>query len=188
MTGPGTYRADDESIVPFPEAVDAWVAVARTTLEKTAKSYGSYMTYKELAEEVQTGSGIRTRVLLTNWIGKVLSPLALSCHAAGEPLLSALCVRSDETVGPTYAAALVEINGGDPPDDVDMHAAIERLNCYRYFGAKLPEGGGKPTLTKKVAAARARAKKQVAPALATRPSCPICHLMLPITGQCDNCS
>jgi hypothetical protein len=188
VTGPATYRADDESVVLFPEALEAWVAAARVALERTAGTYGAYMTYKELAEEVQTASGIRTRVLLTNWIGKVLGPLAQACHAAGEPLLPALCVRSDETVGPTYAAALVEINGGDPPEDPDMHAAIERFNCYTYFGAKLPEGGGKPALTKKVAAARARAKKQVPPNQASRPSCPICHLMLPITGQCDNCS
>jgi hypothetical protein len=188
VTTPGTYRVVDKSAVAFSDAIDAWVLVARRALERTAGTYGSYMTYSELAEEVQSVSGIRTRVLLTNWIGKVLGPLAYSCHAAGEPLLSALCVRSDETVGPGYATAVEEIYGGEPPKDLDKHAAIERLACYRYFGATLPEGGGIPSLTRKAAAARNRANRPTSPSETSRPYCPTCHLMLPITGQCDSCS
>jgi hypothetical protein len=132
-------------------------------------TYHATITYKDLAEEVQATSGIRTRRLLQNWIGDVLGTVAEDCHQAGEPLLSALCVRADGTVGPGYGKAVVDNFGGDPPDDLDMHAAVERLECHRFFGAQLPADGGSPALTPLVAAARR-------------------HLMLPISGQCDNCS
>ena len=188
MTIPGTYREVDKSAVSSSDALAAWVFEARPALERTAKTYHSTITYKDLAEEVQAESGIRTRRLLQHWIGDVLGTVARDCNAAGEPLLSALCVRSDGSVGPGYAVAVVENFGGEPPDDLDMHAAEERLRCYCYFGAELPADGGRPALTKQVAAARKRAKQQPSLTESSRPICPTCNLMLPVTGQCDNCS
>jgi hypothetical protein len=185
---PGTYREIDKSAVSGPDALVAWVERARPALERTAKTYHATITYKELSEEVQSQSGIRTRRLLQHWIGNVLGTVASECHTAGEPLLSALCVRADGTVGPGYAIAVVENLGGEPPEDLDMHAAHERFNCYQYFGAMMPADGGRPALTKQVAAARLRARRQTSPAEALRPICPTCHLMLPVSGQCDNCS
>lgn len=188
MTVPGTYRVSDQSAVEPSLALLEWVKVARPALHRTAMTYHATITYKDLAEEVQTTSGIRTRRLIQHWIGDVLGTVAKQCHQAGEPLLSALCVRADGTVGPGYGKAVVENFGGDPPDDLDMHAAVERLECHRFFGAQLPVDGGSPALTAQVAAARRRAAKRIAPAEASRPICPSCHLMLPISGQCDNCS
>jgi hypothetical protein len=188
MTIPGTFREADKSAVSSSDALTAWVLQARPALERTARTYHATITYKDLAEEVQAKSGIRTRRLLQHWIGDVLGTVARDCHAAGEPLLSALCVRSDGSVGPGYAVAVVENFGGEPPDDLDMHAAKERLRCYRYFGAELPADGGRPALTKQVAAARSRAKRQPSLTESSRPICPTCFLMLPVTGQCDNCS
>jgi hypothetical protein len=82
------------------DALEAWVVYARPALERTAKTYHATITYKELAETVQEESGIRTRRLLQHWIGDVLGTVARDSHAKGEPLLSALCVRADGTVGP----------------------------------------------------------------------------------------
>lgn len=190
MTTPGTYRESDESAVTSADALVAWVAEARPALERTARIYRATITYKELSEEVQAASGIRTRRLLQYWIGDVLGTVSHDCNESGEPLLSALCVRSDGSVGPGYAIAVAENLGGDQPDDLDMHAAEERLRCYRYFGADLPLDGGTPALTKQVAAARLRARRRVSAPLAdeSRPICPNCFLMLPVSGQCDNCS
>lgn len=188
MATPGTYRESDESLVDPSDALKAWVLVGRSALERTARTYRATITYKDLAEEVQSVSGIRTKRLLQHWIGHVLGAVSNGCHAAGEPLLSSLCVRADGTVGPGYAIAVVDNLGGEPPDDLDMHAAIERLNCYRHFGAVLPEDGGSPALTQQVAAARNRKQRQTSPAESSRAICPTCHLMLPISGQCDNCS
>jgi hypothetical protein len=122
-----------------------------------------------------------------NWIGGVLEQVALGCYSRGEPLLSALCVHSDGTVGEGYGHAIADTYGGDVPTDLDMHAAAERLKCYVRFGAEVPVGGGAPALTPQVAAKRAQAKRKMA---ADRPRkvCPTCHLELPLTGQCDNCS
>ena len=190
VTTPSTYEVASKSAVDVGDARAAWVAIARPALERTARTYHATITYAELAEEVQAGSGIRTRRLLQNWIKDVLSSVAATCHENDEPLLSALCVRADGSVGPGYAKSVVEIFGGDAPDDPDMHAAEERLACYRHFGAELPADGGTAALTPQLAAARKRVvvKKRPSPAETSRPTCPTCHLMLPISGQCDNCS
>lgn len=188
MTVPGTYREIDKTAVSASDALIAWVRQARPALERTAKTYHATITYKELAEEVQSESGIRTRRLLQHWIGDVLGAVAHDCYAAGEPLLSALCVRADGSVGPGYGIAVVENFGGEPPVDRDIHAAEERFKCYEHFGAAMPEDGGRPSLTKQIAAARLRATRRVSPAEAIRPMCPNCHLMLPVSGQCDSCS
>jgi hypothetical protein len=188
MTLPGTYREVDKMPVSGSDALVAWVKHARPALERTAKTYHATITYKDLSEEVQAESGIRTRRLLQHWIGDVLGTVSRNSHAAGEPLLSALCVRADGTVGPGYGIAIVENFGGEPPADLDMHAAEERFKCYQHFGATMPEGGGRPALTKQVAAARQRARRRTSPAETSRPMCPTCHLMLPISGQCDTCS
>jgi hypothetical protein len=68
-------------------------------------------------------------MLSTNWIGKVLGAVAVDCHGRGEPLLSALCVRKDGTIGDGYADAVADTHGGDPPADFELHAAEERRRC-----------------------------------------------------------
>jgi hypothetical protein len=186
---PGTYREADDSAVEFADALIAWTAVARPALERTAKKYQAIITYNELAKEVQSRTGIRTRSLMMNWIGQVLGRVSHECHRRGEPLLSSLCVREDHTVGPGYGLAVVENFGGEPPEDLDQHAAAERLKCYRYFQAlDLPADDGVATLAPKVAARRRR-ERAVRSSLSedSRRVCPNCHLLLPLTGQCDAC-
>ena len=103
----------------------------------------------------------------------------------GEPLLSALCVKADGTVGERYAAAVAETTG-DLTEDGDDHAAVQRLACYRYFQAPdLPADGGSPALTPQLTARRARAKK-VRLAEAPIDVCPTCNTQLPATKVCDN--
>ncbi len=187
MIEPGTYREIDHSPVDFATAVAAWIVAARPALLRTAGTYRVTISYKELAEEVQVVSGIRTKMLPWHWIGRVLGGVARECHQRGEPMLSALCVHEDGTIGEGYGKAIVENQGPPVPDDLDMHAAVERLNCHRFFGAPLPPDGGTPALTPQVARKRnqARVRKGVQ---SVRPVCPTCHLMLPLSGQCDNCS
>ena len=180
---PGTWRVADGSAVTFATAKQAWTLAARDVLIRTARRYHGYITYGELANEVQEITGIRTRSHMRNWIGAVLGRVADECLRRGESPLSALCVRQDETVGDGYAYVL-EIAGEAIPDDLDMHAAEARLRCYRHFGAELPEDGGHPALTARVAAARRRreSKSEQPPAICGR-----CHLQLPASGRCDNC-
>src|ERR1035441_121606 len=102
----GTVRMADGKPVLFPDAVHAWVLAARPVLEGIARRYGALITYKELAEEAQVMSGIRTGAPMRRWIGCVLGGVAVQCHREGEPLLSALCVHQDGTIGDGYAVAI----------------------------------------------------------------------------------
>ncbi|WP_109529963.1 hypothetical protein [Nocardia aurea] len=44
-----------------------------------------FVTYGELAETVQDVTGIRTRMQMRNWIGKVLAEVVRECVRRGEP-------------------------------------------------------------------------------------------------------
>lgn len=186
MTSPGTYRESDGRAVPFADARAAWTAPARDHLLAVARSYGAMTTYGELAEDVQVRSGIRTKMLPWHWIGRVLGDVARDCHRRREPLLSSLCVHSDGTVGDGYVIATKE-NYGLEPADPDLHAAEERLKCYRFFGATLPPDGGHPRLPAAIERSRAW-KRQQAQAEVRRPRCPTCFVELPISGECGYCS
>ena len=182
---PGTWREPGGTRVAFPDAMDAWVHAARDVLVATARRYHAYVTYGQLAEQVQVRTGIHTRTQLPNWIGKVLGRVADDALDRGEPPLTALCVRQNETVGDGYIYVL-KIAGEPVPEDLDQHAAVARLECYRFFGAvDLPADGGRPVLPPRVAAARdRRTRKPSLPA----PVCPHCHVQLPASGRCDNCT
>ncbi len=81
------------------------------------------------------------------WIGDVLGRVTDECQSRGEPLLSALCVSVQGSVGEGYADA-VERARGTRPADPDDHAANERLSCYRHWEATgLPRDGGTPLRT-----------------------------------------
>jgi hypothetical protein len=161
--------------------------VARQTLEQVAHVYPSTINYGGLAEEVQSSTGIRTRQVVHHWIGDILGSVTTDCAKNGEPLLSALCVRQDGSIGDGYAAALVEAYGGLAPDDVEMAAAEERLRCYQYFGAPMPPDGGRAVLTPTVAARRRLASRR-AREDRVRPSCPSCHIRLSASGECEYCN
>jgi hypothetical protein len=125
-------------------------------------------------------------MLLQHWIGQVLGAVAARCHLAGEPLLSALCVHADGTVGDGYKIAVGESFGSEP-DDPDRHAAEERLACYRYFHAKgLLVEGGKPQMPPQVTRARRRQRDR-ASTQTPRLTCPNCYLVLPTSGVCGSC-
>jgi hypothetical protein len=185
-TLPTTYRETDSSPIEMEMAVEQWAVVARQELERTAKSYGEVVQYSELADAVQTSTGIRTRKLMRHWIGNVLAQVGADCHGRGEPLLSSLCVQKDGTIGDGYGIALVNIYGGDAPDDLDQQAAEERLRCYQHFGAVMPADGGRAQLTPEVTARRRKAAKQ-AKEDAPKKTCPTCNIVLPAMGHCYYC-
>jgi hypothetical protein len=123
MSGPGIFRVADGSAVTQADAVLSWADVARPVLIEVARSYHATISYKDLAEAVEASTGIRTRLLLQNWIGRVLGTVSSDCHRRNEPLLSALCVHADGSVGAGYAQAVRDAYGGDLPADLERHAA-----------------------------------------------------------------
>jgi hypothetical protein len=175
-----TRRASDGSPVEWREAIRAWAQVGRPVLERVAQSYGSYVTYQEMAELVQEAAGITTGVPFRHWIGAVLGELS-RLERPDEPLLTSLVVSADGTIGDGYVIPIRE-RGESEPADLELHAANERVRCYRHYGAEMPADGGRPVFTKAVAARRANAR----PAK-LRAVCPTCHLQLPASGVCDMC-
>ena len=186
----------------------AWAEAARPVLIEAAGSYRGLVRYKQLSEAVQSATGITTKQLPHQWIGDVLGRVTDECHSLGEPLLSALCVTVQGSVGEGYAEA-VERARGTRPTDPDGHAADERLACYRHWEAVgLPRDGGTPLRTahfkpaRKAPASKAAARVPGAPRATARKTaaaappapeakpiqlCPKCFTQVPATGVCDYC-
>jgi hypothetical protein len=180
---PGTWRTSDGERVLFPDALQAWADHGHPYLRALARTYGSWVTYEDFAEELQAGTGIRTKMMLPNWIGKALGQVGLQARDCGEPLITSLVVHKDGTIGPGYAEVYRQ-RGLPVPEDLDQAAANDRLACCRFFGADIP-AGAVPTLTPQVAASRQRRRQRSArPARAT---CPTCFRELPFSGICDIC-
>ena len=183
-----------------PEAARAtWALAARQRLLEVAKDYHATISYKELADFVQERSLVRTSQLHMHWIGDVLTRVSVTCIENGEPLLSSLCVDSRGRVGPGYTV-VVEDHRREPLTHPDEHAARERLQCHRYFGAAVPEDGGVPAMPvvaqpTRTRSPRARPQATVptpapAPEPAAEPAlttCPVHFTVLPATGVCDLC-
>ncbi|MDP1820904.1 MAG: hypothetical protein Q8K58_13585 [Acidimicrobiales bacterium] len=181
--GPATHDGDGNP-VGWNDAVRAWTTAAVRLLEATASTYGSYLTYGQLAEAVQAETGIATRSLMQNWIGEILRAVSDADAVADQPMLSSLIVRADQTIGAGYGDA-VHSRTGVLPEDLELHAAAERLACYRFYGAEVPDGA-EPALPPNVASARATAARSARDAK-PRPVCPSCFMQLPLTGICGTC-
>lgn len=154
----GTYFVADGAKAEFAHALEAWVPIAHEVLIKVAGEYNGTMTYLELTDVVQERSGIRTKMLIGNWSGKLLERVAQRAAHAGEPPLTSLCVHQDGTIGDGYTRAPKSVPSDDETD-VDDLAAQHRLLCYRHYAVDLPADGGVPTLTPQVAVARSLQKK-----------------------------
>jgi hypothetical protein len=127
-----------------------------------------------------------TKQLPWHWIGEVLGAVADDCADGGEPILSALCVHRDGTVGDGYAKAVHRVRGA-APEDPDQHAAEERFACYRHFGADLPPDGGRPALTPQVQLRRDKPRSPREPAR-RGDVCRTCFTEMPVSGACAFCS
>lgn len=178
---PGTYRSADGAKVAFSDAMAAWIPLAYDELVATARSYRAVITYLELSERVQDLSGVRTRMLLANWIGKLLEEVARRAKENGDPPMTSLCVHQDGTIGPGYARA-PRSTTDEPGEDIEFYAARHRLLCYRQFAEDLPADGGAPALTR---AEQQRRARKPAEELAPRPRCSKCFIELPTSGICD---
>ncbi len=188
MAESGTWSVSDGSEVSYEDAVVKWTAVAVPHLETVASTYGSYVTYKEFGEAVQEAAGVRTKILVHQWVGKVLTAVTAGSGEADGPMLTALVVRQDQTIGAGYAKAAAA-RDGEVPEDPELHAARQRLACYERYGATLPSNGGEARFTPRVAAVRSGRLASGAPRPdpPKRPACPTCFITLPASGLCHNC-
>lgn len=168
----------------------AWAVAAHAELSEIATGYGHFITIDELAERVQETSGVHTAAPTSTWVAAILRKVARRCHKAGEPPLTALCVRQNHTVGDSYKYVL-ELAGLPIPDDLELHAAYARWQCYQYHGAAMPADRGVPPLTPKVAGRRrsasATAQAEAKPQPTRAAVCAQCFIQLPASGTCQYC-
>jgi hypothetical protein len=181
----GTWRESTDEDVSGADARIAWTLAARPMLLAAAQQYGEFVTYKDLAAIVQREADIRTTQRMDTWVGDVLGAVAQECADKGEPLLSAFAVRTDQTVGASYAPSVLAIYGATPADP-DMHAAEERFKGHVFFGAEMPKDGGRAKLPPMTA--RRRARERAAIPRVVRPMCPNCFVELPVNGPCGLCA
>lgn len=174
------------------DALRQWAPAARAVLIETAGAYGAWITEDELGRRVQDATGVTTRQPAEEWVGSVLSRVAAESESLGEPRLASLCVLADLSVGEHAGAA-----PGEGVQARERRAAQDRLDCYRAFGATLPEDGGKPQLTPRTSARPAPAtprKRPTAPTPRPAPNgsmqevtCTSCFMVVPVGVTCREC-
>ena len=185
-TLPGTYTGATGSPFEFGEAVPLWARAGRVELLRVATTYHKVIEYKAFAEAIQATTDVYTRVLLSNWIGRVLEPIAEDCFARQEPLLTSLVVRAEGDVGPGYDGAIVNTYGTFGGLDREHHAAAERLKCYIRWAVVLPARPIAALTPNYLATLRRRSTRAGAssPPNLTRDVCPRCFQVKSLTGSC----
>ncbi len=190
---PGTWHDSDPTMrADWPIAVAAWVEATEAILEKVAATYGSSITYEQLAQQLFDETGYRTRMLLGQWIGQVLGPVQAATLTGGKPPLSSLVVRAATGgVGDGY------VNHEHPEGFASFAerqhaAAVDRLTCYRTYCDHVPADAA-PRMTSLFIAKRtpldmAEQPRRQKPAPAPPRTCPTHHMVLPASGRCDYCA
>lgn len=197
----------EASTIGSEDAHATWALAARMRLEEVARDYHAVVSVNDLGQWVQERSRVRTRQQPRHWMADVLYRTMLDNLERREPFLSSLVVDRDGRVGSNYAG-LVEHLRGTRVIDADHQAAEERLDCYRHFGADLPEGGGMPGPHPSAVAMPRRtpsspgpraprassggssgtsSKGRVAKSDVVPKICPTCFMALPASGVCDTC-
>lgn len=116
-----------------------WVAAARSILLDTAKHYRAIICFADLGELVEARMD-RRGPSYWHWMRCTLQSVAADCTNRHEPLLSSLCVNDDKSIVTGFGDS---IRGMSESDDIEAHAARERMRCYRHFGAiDLPPDAG----------------------------------------------
>ncbi|WP_369634789.1 hypothetical protein [Nocardia sp. JMUB6875] len=191
-TTSGAWRTNSDETVTFRDASVAWALAAHEVLAETASGYGHFVTVNELAEQIQEMSGIRTNAPTRTWMDAILRKVARRCHNAGEPPLTALCVKQNHKVSESYKYVL-ELAHLPIPADLEVHAAYARWQCYAAYGAEIPTDGGIPPLVPRNGGAPRRVTA-AGPVSTPKPEpeprkavCASCFTELPANGVCYYC-
>ncbi|MFV0535389.1 MAG: HNH endonuclease [Cumulibacter sp.] len=142
-------KREDGTSVPHDDALAAWSDVAYKELKSLAQTYNAVTRYGDLRHVMHDETGIASNQQMRFWIGDVLERVAQRAADAGEPPITALCLRGNGTIGEGYGRA-PRYSLASRAQDIEVRAAEDRLLCYRQYATDLPPGGGVPTLTPEV--------------------------------------
>lgn len=182
----------DGEFIDQVSAVRAWAQAAHEVLVATASRQRGAIDTATLARTVQQRTGIATKQSASKWIGPLLGVIAKHNADRGEPLLPALVVRRDGTVGPAWEEVLRFARIPIPDGDLEQHAAAQRMAAHHRWAGTVEEAPAASA----VKAPRAAGVKRAAPTTAKRPVnpeplrgsiCPNCFMQMSLTGVCDNC-
>jgi hypothetical protein len=184
---PGTWREPNRDVLfPFSEALKLWTIETIPILEEVASTYGGYIFYKDLSQQLFERTGVHTRTQLGNWIGKPLGAVLAHCMKHDLPALSSLVVRAESGMVGRGFNEFLRMSGKDPIEDalaLEWVAAEERLKCYRRYGS-VPSDA-EAMLTREYAEKLSRNAPQP---MKSHASCSSCGMLLPVSGQCDYCA
>ncbi|PBB07189.1 hypothetical protein CKW39_14700 [Kocuria sp. WRN011] len=176
---------------PHRWKLGTWAEATVPKLEDVASRCGDYISYGELAEYLFEQTNVRTDQRLDYWIRHVLGMVLDYCDTKRLPALPTLVVQKKTgMVGPGFSAWLPRIGlpATQEPKVLEWVAAQERLKCYRHFGADVPPEA-RPTPTREYAALLYRDERSASKwTPVPKATCPECGTVLPMSGQCDNCS
>ena len=152
---PQTENSDTSTTVEevgTEAAREAWAEAGRAVLLRGSTGrYQAVISHKDLAQQVQERTGITTSRLVHYWIADVLGPVAIECATREEPLLVALCVNSQDSVGAAYANAVQAARGETPrtprrtpPPSGSPATATSRPATFRPTAAARPSPRGWP--------------------------------------------
>lgn len=176
------------------DALRQWTPAARDVLVETAGVYGAWVTEEEVGHRVQSATGITTKQPAPEWVGALLARVAADAETRGEPRLASLCVRADLSVGDHAGSA-----PGEGVHERERQAAQDRLDCYRAFGATLPDDGGQPQLTPRRSVRPPAPTRRAPRERATRTpraaangtmrvvTCTSCFMEVPASATCRDC-
>jgi hypothetical protein len=86
------------------DALALWWPAAREVLLEVSREPGRTITDQQLADRIQTATGVSTQQPAPEWIGRVLERVASDSESRDEPSLASLCIRQS-TEPPRRAAA-----------------------------------------------------------------------------------
>ncbi|GAA1392950.1 hypothetical protein [Luteococcus peritonei] len=190
---------DGGDFVDQVEAIKAWGKAAQEVLVETAGT-GSTIEYQAFARALQQRSGIHTKQPTSKWVGPLLGIVARQCQQQQVPLLTALVVRRDGTVGPAYDEILRFARIPAVIGDREEHAAEQRRAAHARWQGRVPVAQTAPADGTTPATGTARPRKAtvvgkvpVTKASRSKPEplqgniCPRCFMQMSLTGVCDNC-
>jgi hypothetical protein len=189
---PTVFRQDDGTPVPFSDARFEWAHLGYDVLVDVARESDGRITYPDIADTLQAGTGIRTEVPPTTWLDSPLNLVAEMCLRNGEPALTALVVTVDTLeVADAYGTAYA-IAGQPLPRNLQRAAAEMRAACYDHFSRREAVGWDKTKLTGRVgvtrpAPVRAPVKTRLRVDAVPPKVCASCHLELLPNGSCGYC-
>ena len=126
------YYNQDGEVLSQAEAEREWIPIGREILIAVARRQDLTISYSDFASMIQNESGVRTTKPLPQWIGWVLDLIGLECASSGEPLLSALCIRRDGSIGPGFVRQYERVYGSGGTFGSEDAAYMEQERCWSF--------------------------------------------------------